>query len=109
MLHFRSKPLPEISEKFLLELSASGRGKNTISLYRAALHHFYRFLLQQRLTLSELNDSVFNDYNEDLIRHNLKLVTRKANIDNVRKRASPKRLPTGHLIVSCVSAVGSRI
>lgn len=83
MLHFRSKPLPEISEKFLLELSASGRGKNTISLYRAALHHFYRFLLQQRLTLSELNDSVFNDYNEDLIRHHLKLVTRKANIGQV--------------------------
>jgi len=83
MLHFRSKPLPEIAEKYLLELSASGRGKNTISLHRAALHHFYRFLSQQRLTISSLSDSVLNDYDEDLQRHHLKLVTRKANIGQV--------------------------
>jgi site-specific recombinase XerD len=83
MQHFRSKPLPDIAEKYLLELAASGRGKNTISLYRAALHHFYRFLLQQRLTLSQLSEAVFNEYNEDLIRHHLKLVTRKANIGQV--------------------------
>lgn len=80
MQHFRSKPLPEIAEKYLLELTASGRGKNTVSLYRATLHHFYRFLLQQRLTLSQLSDQVLLDYDEDLQRHNLKLVTRKANI-----------------------------
>lgn len=83
MQHFRSKPLPEIAEKYLLELSASGRGKNTISLYRAALHHFYRFLLQQKLTLSQLSDSVLTEYDEDLQRHHLKLVTRKANVGQV--------------------------
>ena len=79
MQHFRSKPLPEIAEKYLRELSASGRGQNTISLYRSALHHFYRFLLQQRLTLSDLSSKVFDDYDEDLDRHHLKLVTRRAN------------------------------
>lgn len=79
MQHFRSKPLPDVAENYLLELAASGRGKNTISLYRAALHHFYRFLLQQRLTLSDLNEAIFREYDEDLLRHHLKLVTRKAN------------------------------
>jgi site-specific recombinase XerD len=83
MQHFRSKPLPEIAEKYLLELSASGRGENTISLYRAALHHFYRFLLQQRLTLSDLSQKVFDDYDEDLDRHHLKLVTRRGNRSHV--------------------------
>lgn len=83
MLHFRSKPLPEIAEKYLLELSASGRGKNTIALYRAALHHFYRFLLQQRIAISQFNEALLIEYDEDLQRHHLKLITIKANIGHV--------------------------
>lgn len=83
MLHFRSKPLPEIAENFLKEHRASGRSENTISLYRASLHHFYRFLSQQRLALSGFDEKMLIEYNEDLRRHNLKLVTRKANIGHI--------------------------
>jgi site-specific recombinase XerD len=80
MLHFRSKPLPELAESFLKELLASGRGKNTISMYRAALHHFHRFLAQQRITIQGFDEKMLLEYDEDLQRHNLKLVTRRASI-----------------------------
>lgn len=83
MQHFRSKPLPEKAEQFLKELLAFGRGQNTVSLYRSALHHFHRFLLQTRIQLSDLDQSKIRDYDEDLKRHHLKLVTRRANIGQV--------------------------
>lgn len=80
MLHFRSKPLPEVTEKFLQQLLASGRGKNTIAMYRAALHHFYRFLSQQRVTIHEFDERLLKEFDEDLQRHHLKLVTRRSTI-----------------------------
>lgn len=83
MLHFRSKPLPEIAENFLKEHLASGRSENTISMYRASIHHFYRFLSQQRLALNMFDEKMLAEYDEDLRRHNLKLVTRRANIGHV--------------------------
>lgn len=83
MLHFRTKPLPEIAEKYLLELGASGRGENTVSLYRGALHHFYRFLLQQRIVVSQFDEKMLFEYDEDLQRHHLKLITRKTSIGQV--------------------------
>ena len=83
MLHFRSKPLPEAAEKFLTEMATSGRSPNTVSLYRATLHHFHRFLAQQRITVSEFSALMLKEYDEDLTRHGLKLITRKANIGHI--------------------------
>ncbi len=76
MLHFRSKPLPEIAEQYLSELSTVRR-KNTLNLYRAAIHHFYRFMIQSKLELGNLELCHMTDFDEDLARHNLKLVTRR--------------------------------
>lgn len=77
MLHFRSKPLPEVAEKFLIEIGAE-RTKNTVNMYRSALHHFYRFLAQSRLDLAKLQFQNISEFDEDLARHNLKFVTRRA-------------------------------
>lgn len=84
MLHFRSKPLPEIAEKFLIEISTD-RTKNTINMYRAALHHFYRFLAQSRLDLPRLQFQDIREFDEDLARHNLKFVTRRSNLLQVHR------------------------
>jgi len=84
MLRFRQKPLPLEAEKFLVEFGA-GKTKNTANLYRAALHHFYRFLTQSRLDLAEIKIHQINEFDEDLARHNLKFVTRRANIQQVHK------------------------
>jgi site-specific recombinase XerD len=84
MLRFRQKPLPLEAEKFLVEFGA-GKTKNTANLYRAALHHFYRFLTQSRLDLAEIKIHHINEFDEDLARHNLKFVTRRANIQQVHK------------------------
>ncbi len=83
MLHFRSKPLPEIAETFLKEITVSGRSQNTVALYRAAFHHFYRFLAQQRIIITGFDCKMLIEYDEDLLRHNLKLVTRAAHIAHV--------------------------
>lgn len=84
MLHFRSKPLPEIAERFLKELGAS-RAENTMSMYRAALHHFYRFLTQSKLDLSLFTAAHLLQFDEDLEQHNLKFVTRRSNIQQVHR------------------------
>ena len=60
MLRFRQKPLPLEAEKFLVEFGA-GKTKNTANLYRAALHHFYRFLTQSRLDLAEIKIHQINE------------------------------------------------
>jgi site-specific recombinase XerD len=84
MLHFRSKPLPEVAEKFLTEFGA-GKAKNTVNLYRAALHHFYRFLAQSKIDLAKLQLEHVGEFDEDLARHNLKFVTRRATLQHVHK------------------------
>lgn len=84
MLRFRQKPLPPEAEKFLSEFGA-GKTKNTGNLYRAALHHFYRFLAQSKLDLAHLKIHNINEFDEDLARHNLKFVTRRSNIQQVHK------------------------
>ncbi|MGE0633503.1 MAG: tyrosine-type recombinase/integrase [Pseudobdellovibrionaceae bacterium] len=84
MLRFRQKPLPPEAEKFLIEFGA-GKTKNTGNMYRAALHHFYRFLSQSKLDLAHLRIHNINEFDEDLARHNLKFVTRRANIQQVHK------------------------
>ena len=83
MLYFRNNPLPKPAETFLSELVASARSRNTVALYKAAFHHFYRFLLQQRITISGFDEKMLNEFDLDLERHNLKLVTRKAHIGHV--------------------------
>ena len=84
MLRFRQKPLPPEAEKFLVEFGV-GKTKNTGNMYRAALHHFYRFLSQSKLDLAHLRLHNINEFDEDLARHNLKFVTRRANIQQVHK------------------------
>lgn len=84
MLRFRQKPLPPEAEKFLAEFGA-GRTSNTANMYRAALHHFYRFLWQSKLDLAKIRIHNINEFDEDLARHNLKFVTRRANIQQVHK------------------------
>jgi site-specific recombinase XerD len=84
MLHFRSKPLPEVAENFL-RVHAASRTKNTISLYRAALHHFYRFLGQAKLDLSLFTEVHLALFDQDLEQHHLKFVTRRSNIQLVHR------------------------
>lgn len=79
MLHFRNKPLSETAELFMSELSAT-RAKNTCALYRASIHHFHRFLIQQKLELAQLTQAQIAQFDEDLARHNLKFVTRRNSI-----------------------------
>ena len=99
MLHFRSKPLPEMAEKYMQQLAASNRSKNTVNLYRSSLHHFCRFLAQERLQLFELTEAKIKNFDEDLERHCLKLVTRNAVSQHVhmylRWLESNNNLPTG--------------
>ncbi len=83
MLHFRSKPLPEKAEQYLRELHIAGRSKNTVNLYRASLHHFHRFLLQERIQFFEFSEGKIKNFDEDLARHHLKLVTRNAIISHI--------------------------
>lgn len=84
MQHFRQKPLPEVAEKFLVNFGA-GKSKNTVNMYRAALHHFYRYLSQSKLDLARIQIANITDFDEDLARHNLKFVTRRENIRQVHK------------------------
>lgn len=84
MLHFRQKPLLEIAEKFLIAFGA-GKSKNTVNGYRAALHHFYRFLSQSKLDLAKIQIKHLNEFDEDLAQHNLKFITRRENIKNIHK------------------------
>ena len=84
MLRFRQKPLPDIAERFLANFGA-GKTNNTISMYRAALHHFYRFLSQSKLDLANLQIHHIAEFDEDLDRHHLKFVTRRANIQQVHR------------------------
>lgn len=84
MLHFRSKPLPEIAEKFFVEFGAD-KTKNTGNMYRAALHHFYRFLAQSKLDLARIQFHHIREFDEDLARHNLKFVTRRATLQQVHR------------------------
>ena len=84
MLRFRQKPLPHEAEKFIIEFGV-GKTNNTGNLYRAALHHFYRFLSQSRLELAQLRLHHINEFDEDLARHNLKFITRRATLLQVHK------------------------
>jgi site-specific recombinase XerD len=84
MLHFRNKPLPEIAEKYLIELGTN-RSKNTINLHRASLHHFYRFLAQSKLEIANLKITDVAEFDEDLSRHFLKMITRKNIIAQVHQ------------------------
>jgi len=83
MLHFRSKPLPEPAERYLVYVATS-RSPNTINLYRASLHHFFRFLAQIKLALEFTTARHLQEFDEDLERHCLKFVTRKATLSHVR-------------------------
>lgn len=76
MLHFRNKPLPDIAETFLKEFSVSRR-PNTVSLYRAALHHFHRFITQSKISVESLTKTQIEEFKEDLERHGLRFVTRR--------------------------------
>lgn len=82
MLHFRNKPLLPVAEEFLKEFSIS-RSPNTINLYRGSLHHFYRFLAQSKMEVVQLKINHIAEFDEDLTRHNLKMVTRRAIIQHV--------------------------
>lgn len=82
MLHFRNKPLPDMAETFLKEHSASRR-PNTIAMYRAALHHFHRFITQSKITIGSLTRVQIDEFDEDLTRHGLRFVTRRAGIRHV--------------------------
>lgn len=84
MLHFRNNSLPEVAENYLSELSLS-RSKNTVNLYRGALHHFYRFIAQAKLELGQILPKNIEEFDEDLARHNLKFVTRRSNLHLVRQ------------------------
>jgi site-specific recombinase XerD len=84
MLRFRQKPLPHEAEKYIAEFGV-GKTDNTANLYRAALHHFYRFLSQTKLDLAQLRLHHINEFDEDLARHNLKFITRKATLQQVHK------------------------
>lgn len=84
MLRFRQKPLPHEAEKFVAEYGV-GKTNNTANMYRAALHHFYRFLAQSKLDLAQLRLHHINEFDEDLARHNLKLITRKATMLQIHK------------------------
>ena len=84
MLRFRQKPLPHEAEKFVTEFGV-GKTSNTANMYRAAIHHFYRFLSQSRLDIAELKLHHINEFDEDLARHNLKFVTRRATIGQVHR------------------------
>ncbi len=84
MLRFRQKPLPQEAEKFVTEFGV-GKTSNTANMYRAALHHFYRFLSQSKLDIAELKLHHINEFDEDLARHNLKFVTRRATIGQVHR------------------------
>ncbi len=84
MLRFRQKPLTPEAEKFIQEFGV-GKTSNTGNMYRAALHHFYRFLAQSKLDLAMLKLHHINEFDEDLARHNLKFVTRRAIIQQVHK------------------------
>lgn len=98
MLHFRNKPLPDIAETFLRELSASRR-QNTTAMYRAALHHFYRFVAQSKIAVGSLTRAKIEEFDEDLERHGLRFVTRRANLRHVhtylRWLESRDHLPPG--------------
>lgn len=84
MLHFRNKPLPAPAERFLNELSAV-RAKNTVNLYLAAISHFYRFLVQSKLDLSNMTVANIVAFDEDLARHNLKFITRRHHLQLVNR------------------------
>ena len=82
MLHFKDESLPRPAIDYLNEM-ATCRANTTVKLYRAALHHFYRFLLQENMTISDLTPNFFSRYDEDLERHGLKFVTRRSHRNNI--------------------------
>jgi len=82
MLHFRSKPLPPAAEEFLKEFAVS-RSPNTVNLYRSSLQHFHRFLAQSKLEVTKLTHGHVSAFDEDLERHCLKRVTRRAIIQHI--------------------------
>ena len=55
----------------------------TSPLYRAALSHFYRYLAQFKLSMDRLDESHARDFDEDLVRHNLKRATRKGHLGHI--------------------------
>lgn len=76
MLHFRKQELPERAEEFLKYLALS-RSKNTVSLYRASLCHFHRFLIQSKMKIIDLQRLHIEEFDTDLTLHGLKFSTRQ--------------------------------
>lgn len=82
-MHFRGMKIPEPAQEYLDYLSTC-RSKNTVNLYRSSIGHFHRFLAQIRKQIIDLDLDDIKEFSEDLARHNLKLVTRKNILLQVR-------------------------
>lgn len=75
MLHFRKQVLPDRAEDFLKYLTIN-RSKNTVNLYRAALCHFHRFLVQSKKKPIDLQRLHIEEFSTDLSQHGLRFSTR---------------------------------
>lgn len=82
MLHFKRHLLPDPAERYIEWLSRD-HSPNYVSLHRAAISHFHRYILQFKLLMENLDGTNEADFDEDLARHNLSRATRKAHTSHV--------------------------